>query len=133
MGWRAFIFGLLRHRATSESGVATYSNTSSDEWLNITHGQVNERKVDPKSGDVTERYTMVDPSDALSFEEIARPSARVQALEGEENDDLKGLGCGNVARISKSKYISNLGAALTYRRLGFHPDRVQPLHIMNAL
>ena len=79
--------------------------------------------MNSKTQSLKEVYILVDPSDDLSFEEIARPSARAQALHGD--DDLKGLGCGNVARVSKSKHVGSLGAKMTYRRLGYHPDRVR--------
>ena len=123
LSWRAFLFSLTRHRSTTEAAHATYELRSCEEWLNITRGQLLERKVNTKTQTLTEHYILVDPSDDLSFEEIARPSARSQALHGE--DDLKGLGCGNVARVTASKYVGSLGAKMTYTRLGYHPGRVR--------
>ena len=45
----------------------------------------------------------------------------------DDSDELKGLGCGNVARVSKSKYVSVLGAKLVYVRKGYRADRVSSI------
>ena len=106
-----------------------YDLSGADEWYNITSGKFLDRALNSSTGDISEVYYLPDPSDDLSFEEVARPSKRASMRE---SDELKGLGCGNVARVSSSKYVGTLGAKLKYTRKAYFADRVCLYYIYKA-
>lgn len=131
--WRRYLLSLTRHQAKKSSGYASYNASGWDEWQLICGGQGFDRKQN-RSGDISERFILVDPSLECSWEEIARPSLRQQSLNPQDDDDsedeadLRGYGSGNVRFVGTGdKYVSLLGADLLFTARAYSPVRVRTI------
>lgn len=118
---RQFLWSLTRHKAKRASGTSSYNLRSVEEWDYFTRGRQVDRKIDA-NGSLTETFMLCDPSMALSFEEIGRPTIRSQRRQpGEYDSDI---GCGNVRLFAGRKWAGLLGAEMKRTRRCFTSSRV---------
>ena len=119
------MFSLARHKAKATSGYASYTATGLDEWHMITRGRGCDSKTNSKTGDFSERFMLIDPSDVCSWEEIGRPSLRSQAIE--DDDERDGYGVGNVRFVTMNKSVTMLGAEAVLTGKDYLGHRVREL------